>query len=573
MTNDTLALRILIVAPIGRDASAIVELLESRGHLARVCSGLSDAGAQLEQGAGALLLTEESLQPEQIAALLPSLDRQPAWSELPVIMLMTAGERPAQRFDRIAAAAGGITLLERPIGSVTLLRSIEVALLSRRRQYQVRDLLEAQRQRETALRDSEERLRLAVAALRDADQRKDAFLATLSHELRNPLAPIRTAAQILASPRLTPKQLQWTQSVIQRQAAHMASLLDDLLELTRITQGKLQLRKQPCSIQDIVEAAVETARPLLEKKRHELRMHVPHDIPRFVADPVRLAQAISNLLTNAAKYTDAGGRIEVSARLDERLTIAVQDNGIGIPTEQLEGLFTMFSQIPSAIGRSEGGLGVGLALVRGLAELHGGTVEAQSEGAGKGSRFVISLPFEPCAERAQQHVQGEPTAIPSGKLRVLIADDNRDAADSLSMLLSMDGHAVRTVYGGHEAISAIGMFRPDVALLDIGMPEVDGYAAAKMIRQQHGDRDIYLIAITGWGQQEDKLRALEAGFAMHVTKPVNPDLLRDLLRSVALSAPARAHNPDSSSAGRLVRIAQPSTADHEPNDGGQRRSN
>ncbi|HEX4268312.1 MAG TPA: ATP-binding protein [Steroidobacteraceae bacterium] len=572
MTNDTPALRILIVAPIGRDASAIVELLESRGHLARVCSGLTEAGAELEQGAGALLLTEESLQPEQIAALLPSLDRQPAWSELPVIMLMTAGERPAERFDRIAAAAGGITLLERPIGSATLLRSIEVALLSRRRQYQVRDLLEAQRQRETALRDSEERLRRAIAALRDADQRKDTFLATLSHELRNPLAPIRTAAEILASPRLTPKQLRWTQSVIQRQAAHMASLLDDLLELTRITQGKLQLRKQPCSIQDIVEAAVETARPLLEKKRHELRMHVPHDIPRFVADPVRLAQAISNLLTNAAKYTDAGGRIEVSARLDDRLTIAVQDNGIGIPTEQLEGLFTMFSQIPSAIGRSEGGLGVGLALVRGLAELHGGTVEAQSEGAGKGSRFVISLPFEPCAESAQ-HVQGQSTAAPSGKLRVLIADDNRDAADSLSMLLSMDGHDVRTVYGGHAAIAAIEMFRPDVALLDIGMPEVDGYAAARVIRQAHGDRDIYLIAITGWGQQEDKLRALEAGFAMHVTKPVDPDLLRDLLRSVALSASARAHNADSSSPGRLARIAQPAAADHEPNDGGQRRSN
>jgi signal transduction histidine kinase/ActR/RegA family two-component response regulator len=543
MANEAVALRILIVAPVGRDAPAIVELLESQGHLTRVCSGLRDAGVQVEEGAGALLLTEESLEREQIAALLPRLDRQPAWSELPVIILMTAGERSAERLERIAAAAGGITLLERPLGAGTLLRSIEVALRSRRRQYQVRDLLAAQQARETALRDSEERLRLAVAALRDVDRRKDAFLATLSHELRNPLAPIRNAAEVLASPRLTPMQLRWTQSVIQRQAAHMASLLDDLLELTRITQGKLQLRKQACSIQSIVEAAVETARPLLEKKRHELRMRVPEDIPPFIADPVRLAQALSNLLTNAAKYTDAGGWIELSVRLDERLTIAVRDNGIGIPAEQLENLFTMFSQIPSAIGRSEGGLGVGLALVKGLAELHGGTVEAQSDGAGKGSRFCITLPFE-AGPLSESPVEEGRAVIPSGKLRVLVADDNRDAADTLSMLLSMDGYEVRTVYGGRAAVSAAETFRPDVALLDIGMPEVDGYMAAKAIRQQRFGVDIYLVAITGWGQQDDKRRALEAGFATHVTKPVDPELLRDLLRSVVTSAAAKSGESD-----------------------------
>lgn len=543
MTNEALALRILIVAPVGRDAPAIVELLESHGHLACVCSGLDEAGIQVEKGAGALLLTEESLEREQITALLPTLDRQPAWSELPVIILTTAGERTAERLDRIAAAAGGITLLERPLGAATLLRSVEVALSSRRRQYQVRDLLAAQHARETALRDSEERLRLAIAALRDADQRKDAFLATLSHELRNPLAPIRNAAEVLASPRLTPMQLRWTQSVIQRQSAHMASLLDDLLELTRITQGKLQLRKQACSIQDIMDAAVETARPLLEKKRHELQIGVPDDIPPFIADPVRLAQAVSNLLTNAAKYTDAGGRIELSARLGERLTIAVQDNGIGIPAEQLAGLFTMFSQIPAAIGRSEGGLGVGLALVKGLAELHGGAVEVQSGGAGKGSRFVIALPFE-AAPEIKPSAKGRPAVVPFGKLRVLIADDNRDAADSLAMLLSIDGYEVRTVYGGRAAVSAAETFRPDVALLDIGMPELDGYATAREIRRQRGGVDTYLVAITGWGQQEDKRRALEAGFATHVTKPVNPDLLRDLLRSVVTTAAAKSGEPD-----------------------------
>ena len=537
MATDGLALRILIVAPAGRDAPAIAELLESHGYLAQLCSGLADAGVEVEQGAGALLLTEESLEQEQIAALLARLDGQPAWSELPMILLATAGERSVERLDRIAAAAGGVTLLERPLGVATLLRSVEVALRSRYRQYQVRDLLAAQQARETALRDSEDRLRLAIAALHDADRRKDAFLATLSHELRNPLAPIRNAAEVLASPRLTPLQLRWTQSVIQRQAAHMASLLDDLLELTRITQGKLQLRKQVCSIQGLVDAAVETARPLLERKKHELLIRVPDDIPPFVADPVRLAQAISNLLTNAAKYTDAGGRIELSVRLGERLTIMVQDDGIGIPAEQLAGLFVMFAQIPSAIGRSEGGLGVGLALVKGLTELHGGTVEAQSEGTGKGSRFLITLPFE-AGPASEAPLQEGPAVIPFGKLRVLVADDNRDAADTLSMLLSLQGYEVRTVYGGRAAISAAETFRPDVALLDIGMPEVDGYSAAKAIRQQRCGVDAHLIAITGWGQQEDKRRALEAGFAAHVTKPVEPGRLRDLLRSVTMSAAA-----------------------------------
>jgi len=543
MANEALALRILIAAPVGRDAPAIAELLESHGYIAQICSELGDAGARVEEGAGALLLTEESLGREQIAALLPWLDRQPAWSELPVIILTTAAERSAERFDRIAAAAGAITLLERPLGAATLLRTIEVALHSRRRQYQVRDLLEAQQIRETALRNSEERLRLAIAALRDADRRKDAFLATLSHELRNPLAPIRNAAEVLASPRLSPMQLRWTQSVIQRQAAHMASLLDDLLELTRITQGKLQLRRQACSMQSIVDAAVETARPLFEKKRHGLRLRIQDAMPPFVADPVRLAQAISNLLTNAAKYTDAGGQIGLSAGLDGQLTIAVEDNGIGIPAEQLEGLFTMFSQVPAAIGRSEGGLGVGLALVKGLAELHGGTVEAQSDGAGKGSRFVITLPFEAVPE-SELPVREEPAVVPSGKLRVLIADDNRDAADSLSMLLSMDGYEVRKVYGGHDAISAAETFRPDVALLDIGMPDVDGYEAAKAIRQQRSGVDTYLVAITGWGQQEDKLRALAAGFATHLTKPVDPNSLRDLLHRVVLPTSAKSGKSD-----------------------------
>jgi two-component system, sensor histidine kinase len=536
MTDAGLAMRVLIVAPIGRDASAIAELLRSNRCQAQICGDPGEAASHLDRGAGILLLTEEALQLGHLPQLLQYLGQQPAWSELPVIVLTAAGESHSAELVSLRAAAGSITLLERPLGSATLLRSIEVALRSRRRQYQVRDLLESQQARESDLRESEERLRQAIVALQEADRRKDAFLATLSHELRNPLAPIRNAAEVLASPRLTPLQLRWTQSVIRRQTAHMALLLEDLLELTRITQGKLQLRKQACSLQSIFEAAVETARPLIERKGHQLSVSLPEDLPTFIADPLRLAQVISNLLTNSAKYTDAGGRIELWSRLEEELLIGVRDNGIGIPTEQVDQVFTMFSQIPSARARAEGGLGVGLALVRGLVELHGGVIEARSSGPGTGSQFVVRLPFEAASTLPATAAESESAVAPVGRLRILIADDNHDSADSLSMLLSMEGHEVQTAYSGLAAISAARTFRPDVALLDIGMPDVDGYAAAKRIREQRGGADIYLIALTGWGQDEDKRRASEAGFAMHLTKPVDPDQLRALLANQHKSA-------------------------------------
>ncbi|MBV8405553.1 MAG: response regulator [Gammaproteobacteria bacterium] len=543
MTQDDLSFRVLILAPVGRDAVAMVELLELHHHPTRICYGMGDGVAQIARGAGALLLTEEVLEGKEALLLLRCLDQQPPWSEIPVIILTRGGEPRSRGLDDLfAAAAGSVTLLERPLATVTLVRSIEVAMRSRRRQYQVRDLLQSQLTREEALRDREERLRLAVVALQDADRRKDAFLATLSHELRNPLAPIRNAAKILASPRLTPMQLRWAQSVIERQTGHMAWLLDDLLELTRITQGKLKLRKQACSLQSVIDAAVETARPLLERKGHELLINVPPDIPRFVADPVRLAQAISNLLTNAAKYTDAGGRVELSASLGEQLVITVADNGIGIQPEQLGRLFTMFSQVSSAIGRSEGGLGVGLALVRGLLELHEGTIEAHSAGAGRGSSFIIRLPFQPAATLGETLVEAAADTPLHGKLRLLIVDDNHDAADTLAMLLTLEGHDVKTAYDGRTALSLARISRPDVALLDIGMPEFDGYETARAIRQERGGRDVCLVALTGWGQEQDKRRALEAGFDTHLTKPVELGEMRRVLAELVSAAQEKRSN-------------------------------
>jgi two-component system, sensor histidine kinase len=518
MASDDPAERVLIVAPVGRDAAVIAQLLRANGYCAHACSGAAEAAAQAASGVGALVLTEEALDREHVPRLLTQLNTQPAWSELPVIVLTKGGEsRSAWLLDLAAEAAGSITLLERPLGTSTLLRTIEVALRSRRRQYQVRDLLEAQRTRE--------------AALQEADRRKDTFLAILSHELRNPLAPIRNAAELLGSAKLTPMQLHWAQSVIRRQTAHMACLLDDLLDLARITQGKLHLRRQSCSLRSIVDAAIETVRPMLETKGHQLSVHLPEDVPPLPADPVRLAQVIANLLTNAAKYTDAGGRIDLRARVGDSLVITVADNGIGIPTEQLGQLFSMFSQVASG-GRSEGGLGIGLALVKGVVELHGGTVEAHSAGLGKGSEFIIRLPLTPLPTADIEASEVESPANLVGRLRVLIADDNKDAADTLALLLSIDGYDVRTAYSGHAAVSLATTFSPDVALLDIGMPDLDGFSAARGIRQQPGGMKTSLIAVTGWGQENDKRRSLEAGFATHLTKPVDPDELRTLLLRV-----------------------------------------
>jgi PAS domain S-box-containing protein len=381
-------------------------------------------------------------------------------------------------------------------------------------------------------------LALAESAeeLRQADHRKDAFLATLSHELRNPLAPIRTAAQILASPKLKNEQLTWARQVIQRQTTHMASLLDDLLDVARITRGKLALRKERATLASIVESAVEAARPLLDEKHHSLVVSLPRAAVVLDADPLRLSQVLSNLLANAAKYTDAGGRVELSAGIEGgMLQMSVTDNGIGIPREALGQIFTMFWQLEGGAGRSEGGLGIGLAFVKGLVELHGGTITARSDGPGRGSEFIVRLPLPATASASVHSSDASQPATASG-WRVLIADDNRDAADSLALLLRLGHHDVRVAYSGRGALAVGQEFHPDVALLDIGMPELDGYGVARALRQQPWGAGVRLVAVTGWGQEEDKQRATEAGFDHHLTKPVDPEALERLLSAKRASA-------------------------------------
>jgi signal transduction histidine kinase len=362
----------------------------------------------------------------------------------------------------------------------------------------------------------------------EADRRKDEFLATLAHELRNPLAPIRQAASIARNEKATDAQKRWSNNVIERQVQHMSLLLDDLLDVSRITHGTLQLRRQLTDLHSIVGAAVETARPLIDERHHRLELDVPEQL-QVNCDPLRLAQVLSNLLTNAAKYTNPGGRIHVTAaQQGNELDISVADSGIGIGAQDLPRVFGMFAQLRSAQDHAGGGLGIGLALAKGIVELHGGRIEAASAGSGQGSRFTVRLPNLLAAPANLPHAAKKSNgSLAPGKL-ILLADDNRDAAESLAMLLRLEGHEVELAHDGQTALARFAERRPDVALLDIGMPKTNGYEVARQIRAVAG-QDVLLIAVTGWAQDSDKAQSKAAGFDHHLTKPIEPDALIGLL--------------------------------------------
>ena len=371
--------------------------------------------------------------------------------------------------------------------------------------------------------------KLQERELLEADRRKDEFLATLAHELRNPLAPIRQAATIARSEKASDAQKRWSSSVIERQVQHMSLLLDDLLDVSRITHGTLQLRKQRSDLRSILGAAVETARPLIDERRHQLVVEVPVEL-HVNADPLRLAQVLSNLLANAAKYTAPNGTIRVLAmQHDGMLSVSVEDSGIGIAPEELPRVFGMFAQLRSAQEHAAGGLGIGLALAKGIVELHGGRIEAMSAGVGKGSRFTVHLPGNVAAAA----MTPAPAAVRGGNglsnKRILLADDNRDAAESLAILLRLEGHEVELAYDGYAALRSFAARCPDVALLDIGMPNANGYEVARRIRAAPEGTGVLLIAITGWAQDADKLESRAAGFDHHLTKPIEPDALFGLL--------------------------------------------
>jgi signal transduction histidine kinase len=383
----------------------------------------------------------------------------------------------------------------------------------------------------------------AEQALKEADRHKDEFLAMLAHELRNPLAPIRNAVHLMKMKAVEDPQLLVSRDIIERQLIQLSRLVDDLLDVSRITRGKINLTRQRVELRELLERAVETVTPVLESRAHTLAVEIPEKPLTIYGDPLRLTQALGNVLGNAAKYTDAGGQITVRARRRRRdVEITVRDTGIGISADVLPCIFDLFTQVDQRNGRPQGGLGIGLALVRRLVEMHDGTVTASSGGAGQGSEFVIRLPLS--VERAasgdaasDETSEAAPAANPAAprplvQRRILVADDNEDARESLAALLALSGHEVFRAQDGSVALESAERHRPHVALLDIGMPYANGYEVARRIRGQPWGRDMVLVALTGWGQESDRRQSHEAGFDSHLTKPVDPDVLDELLARV-----------------------------------------
>jgi signal transduction histidine kinase len=361
----------------------------------------------------------------------------------------------------------------------------------------------------------------ALAQLREADRRKDEFLAMLAHELRNPLAPIRNAVEIL---RVSddPAIRERARAMVGRQVAHLARLVDDLLDVSRITQRKIALRRSVARLGAIVESAVETARPMMQSQEHEFDVSAPEEDVWLEVDAVRVSQAIGNLLHNAAKFTPRGGRVRLDLKRDgQDLVIRVEDNGVGLTPEALASAFDLFTQDERSLDRSQGGLGIGLSLVKGLVEMHGGSVSASSAGPGKGSAFTIRLPLGVLERKAPGAAPQAHQRVPARR-RILVVDDNFDAAESMQILLHKDGHEVSVVHDGSEAIEAARGFRPDVVLLDIGLPGMDGFQLAAAMRAMPETSGAQIIAVSGYGQDKDRQRSAQAGFDLHLVKPVDP---------------------------------------------------
>jgi two-component system, sensor histidine kinase len=504
---DANGFRILILTPQGRDAALAEQTLSRGGLRAHICADFESLRREMDVGAGAVLIAEEALasKGEQVDALIHP---EPPWSSTPIVVLL-GRSAPSRDFNALhwLEHRPNVSFLERPVPKRTLVSTLRAALEARRLQYVIRNALDAA---ETASR------------------KKDEFLATLAHELRNPLAPIRSAVYVLkrldGDDTASREKAGSLISMLERQVDHMVRLVDDLLEVSRITTGKIELMKRQVNLADVIEQAIEISEPLIKSEEHELVVSLGDEALTVDGDPMRLAQVFANLINNAAKYTPRGGRIEVSLRREQKTAVAsVRDNGMGILAGMLPHLFEMFSQSYRARGRDQGGLGIGLALVRSLTELHGGSVEARSGGAGKGSEFIVRLPMI-AARRKNAEVEREPINALAPR-RVLIVDDNKDVADSLAMLLQSLGAETRVAYNGAEALSSIATFKPRVAFIDIGMPEMDGYETGRNIRSRPDGKDILLVALSGWGEERDRQRTHEAGFDCHFVKPISLETL------------------------------------------------
>ena len=629
--------RVLWLSPESGGSLVDHEVLKGATLPCHECQDMAELCRELQAGAGALLLAEEMLGHADAASLVEALGHQPTWSDLPIVLLTADGADSPLALSALEVL-GNVMVIERPVRSTTLVSTLRSALKARRRQYQVRDGLEALRESEGRFRELADQapvliwvnglegcefvnreylqffgmnidqvqglgwarvlhpddagrymqaydaaferqalfqatarflradgqyrwlksvgharftrdgaflgyagcsldvtdLKLYEEALEDTDRRKDEFLATLAHELRNPLAPIRNGVHLL---RLKADDATVRARVLEtfdRQVGHLVRLVDDLLEVSRVSRGQLELRKEPVDVQELIENAIEASEPLIASAKHRLDLVVPREPLRIEADPVRMTQVVVNLLNNAVRYTDPGGTIRVCARREGRhVIVSVEDTGIGIPAEMLPRVFDTFTQVGRGGNRSQSGLGIGLTLVRSLVQLHGGRVEAHSEGPGRGSTFTVTLPALPGAVPAAVDAEDAPLSMPAGPSgrRVMVVDDHRDSAESLAVLLSTMGHEVSVAHDGLGALRLARELRPEVMLLDIGMPGMDGYELATRLRHEPGNEHLVLVALTGYGQQEDRRRARAAGFDEHLVKPANLQALEKLLAS------------------------------------------
>ena len=486
--------RVLILAPIGRDAQLAAAALRSARLEGATCRDIETLCAELRDGAGAVMITEEALSAHAMSCLREILERQPPWSDLPLIVFTSQpfAEIPTHSFEGLGSHAN-MTLLERPIRVKTMISAVQTALRARHRQYEVRDL---------------------VDQLHRRIEERDQFLAMLGHELRNPLAAIMLAIETMHA-----DADRMTHDILNRQTKHLKKLVDDLLDIGRITSGKIILNTADVDLGDIVEHCVEAMRGSVAAHRLTLRFDRGSDA--FVTgDAVRLEQVIDNLLSNAIKYTPAGGAIAVSVgRDDGEIVLRVLDTGRGIAQEMLHRIFELFTQADVTLDRAEGGIGIGLTLVRKLVELHGGTVEARSDGRGRGSEFIVRIPAITPAERpAPAEAERREASGAQTSKRIVVVEDNADVRTLLRVELQRLGHEVHVAAEGPEGLEKILEQQPDVALVDIGLPTLDGYEIARRVRAAIGD-GIHLIALSGYGQTEDRNRALEAGFNIHLTKP------------------------------------------------------
>lgn len=521
-------------------------ILEDLGqNLVRASSG-EEALQRLLQDDFAVILLDVNMPGMDGFETAAMIHDHPRFESIPIIFVTGVHD---SEFDALKGyRLGAVDYVSIPIVPEILRSkvSVLVELFMQRRELERlnRSLAEAnttlQHEKAHELERVNHNLELANAALRDADRHKDEFIAILAHELRNPLAPIRAAVDVMSLMPLEHSQLRWAREVIDRQTTHLSRLVDDLLDVSRISRGTIKLNKELLTLRTILDRSVEAAQPIISAHHHQLHIESSADLATVNGDPTRLVQILSNLLNNAAKYMQTSGTILLTARVEQAHAVfAVKDSGIGMTAEALPKLFNLFSRVHEDSGHLPSGLGIGLALVRQLVELHGGVVSATSAGPNCGSEFTVRLPLADANAPAPAFDEPAPAPVQSQTLRVLVADDNPDALESLALLLEVCGHEVRKASDGAETLQAVAAWRPDLALLDIGMPVLDGYEVARRIRTESWGAELFLVAVSGWGQSEDRQRATEAGFDLHFRKPIGLPILEDILqRAQRLNADA-----------------------------------